>query len=165
MPLAIVIAYAALLLLLLLSLLWSGWPRWLKGMLVLGVTLLYFGGMEVVQALLGTPSPGPLPERFVVVSALVDEPASSNPGRIFLWVRPMADGKASGEPRAFHVPYQRALHEQVNEGVRKGRDGIQQMGTARPREGAGTLLSWLKPGKDEQEIKLRDLPPTQLPEK
>ncbi|MBE7941407.1 MULTISPECIES: hypothetical protein [Ramlibacter] len=165
MPLAIVIAYAALLLLLLLALLWSGWPRWLKTLLLVGVTLLYFWGHEVVETILGTPSPGPLPERFVVVSALVDEPASNNPGSIYLWVRPMADGKATGAPRAFHVPYQRALHEQVNDGVRKGRDGIQQMGTAKHREGTGTLLSWLKPGKDEQEIKLRDLPPTQLPEK
>jgi hypothetical protein len=38
------------------------------------------------------------------------------------------------------------------------------MGTAEPRRGAKGS-SWLRPGADEQEIKIRDLPAPQLPEK
>jgi hypothetical protein len=164
-PLALVLAYAALLLLVLLALLWSRWPRWLKTGLVLAVSALYFFGYEVVGAVLGLPNPGPLPERFVMVSSLVQEPTQSTPGTIFLWVRPMEEGKAAGEPRAYRVPYQRPLHEQINEGVKKGREGIAQMGTAQAKEGRGRGGGWLKPGQDEQEVKIRDLPQPQLPEK
>lgn len=165
MPLALVLAYAAVLLLVLVALLWSRWPRWLKTVLVVGVSVLYFWGYEVVGALLGLPNPGVLPERFVMVGSLVQEPTQSTPGAIFLWVRPLEEGKAAGEPRAYRVAYQRALHEQINDGVKKGREGIAQMGTAQAREGHGRGGGWLKPGHDEQEVKIRDLPQPQLPEK
>ena len=130
MPLALVLAYAAVLLLLLVALLWSRWPRWLKTVLVVGVSVLYFWGYEVVGALLGLPDPGALPERFVMVGSLVQEPTQATPGAIFLWVRPLVEGRPAGEPRAYRVAYQRALHEQINDGVKKGREGIAQMGTA-----------------------------------
>jgi hypothetical protein len=165
MPLALVLAFAVLLLLVLLALLWSHWPRWLKAMLVTGVTVLYFWGFQVVGALLGLPSPGPLPERFVMVSALVQEPAGNTQGAIFLWVRPLAGGVAAPEPRAFRTAYSRPLHEQINEGVRKGREGVAQMGTAQAKDGRGRGGGWLQPGQDEQEVRIRDLPQPQLPEK
>jgi hypothetical protein len=49
--------------------------------------------------------------------------------------------------------------------MRKGRQGVSQMGTAEPRLGAGKGPSWLNPGQDEQEIKIMDLPVPQVPEK
>lgn len=165
MPLAIVLAFAALVLLLLLALLWSGWPRWLKAGLVAAATALYFWGHGAVEALLGLPSTAALPERFVMVAATVQEPTSGAPGALYLWVRPMEQGVAVREPRAYRVAYDRVLHEQITEGVRKGRDGVSQMGTALPKDGRGRGSSWLQPGRDEQEIKLRDLPQPQLPEK
>jgi hypothetical protein len=166
MSLALVLAYAALVLIAVLALLWSPWPRWLKAGLALGATVLYFFGHEAVHALLGMPTPDPLPERFVMVAAMVEEPSGNHKGALYLWVRPLHDGVAAPEPRAYKLAYTRKLHEQVNEGLKKGRDGVSQMGTAEARGGRGRgFASWLQPGADEQEVRIRDLPVPQLPEK
>jgi len=166
MSLALVIAYAALVLVAVLALLWSPWPRWLKAGLALGATLLYFFGHEAVHALLGVPSQDALPERFVMVAAMVEEPAGNQKGALYLWVRPLHEGVAEAQPRAYRLAYTRKLHEQINEGLRKGRDGVSQMGTAEVRGGRGRgFAGWLQPGADEQEVRIRDLPVPQLPEK
>ena len=49
-------------------------------------------------------------------------------------------------------------------GMKKARQGISQMGTAVPKAGKKGL-GWLRPGADEQDVKIRDLPAPQLPEK
>ena len=166
MSLALVLAYAALVLLAVLALLWSPWPRWLKAGLALGATVLYFFAHEAVHALIGVPSHEALPERFVMVAAMVEEPNGNARGALYLWVRALRDGVAESEPRAYRLAYDRKLHEQINEGLRKGRDGVSQMGTAEARGGRGRgLASWLQPGADEQEVRIRDLPVPQLPEK
>lgn len=165
MPLALVLAFTVVVLLTALALVWSRWPGWLKGLLVVGVTCLYFWGHQVVSAVLGLPSPGPLPERFIMVGAMVQEPLRDAPGAIFLWVRPIVGGQTAGEPRAFRVAYSRSLHEQIDLGVKKGREGVAQMGTAQAKDGRGRGGGWLKPGDDEQEVHLRDVPQPQLPEK
>ena len=165
MGLAIVLSFAALLLLILLALLWSGWPSWLKGVLVLAVTGLYFFGNDAVHQIWGVPSADPLPERFVMLGAAVDEPTAKTPGSIFLWVSVPREGLKKLEPRAYRVPYTKELHTQIDQGVRKGKDGISQMGTAEVKAGNARGVGWLKPGNDEQEIKIRDLPSPQLPEK
>ena len=54
----------------------------------------------------------------------------------------------------------------VSEGLKRGRDGVNQMGTAELKPGKlGTSLPGLKPGNDEQEVKVKDMPAPQLPEK
>ena len=63
------------------------------------------------------------------------------------------------------MPYTKKLHTQVEEGTRKGKDGVSQMGTAEAKAGNGRGGGWLRPGNDEQEIKIRDMPVPQLPEK
>ncbi len=165
MGLALVLAFAALLLLILLALLWSRWPAWLKGVLVFGVTGLYFFGNDAVHQIWGVPSLDALPQRFVMLAAAVDEPSGKTPGSIFMWVSEPREGVKKLEPRAYRVPYTKELHAQIDAGVRKGRDGISQMGTAEARAGNARGIGWLKPGNDEQEIKIRDLPSPQLPEK
>ena len=165
MGLALVLSFAALLLLVLLALLWSRWPGWMKGVLVLAVTVLYFYGNDAVHQIWGVPSADALPERFVMLAAAVDEPTGKNPGSIFMWVSVPREGVNKLEPRAYRVPYTKALHAQIDQGVRKGRDGISQMGTAEAKAGNARSSGWLKPGNDEQEIKIRDLPSPQLPEK
>ena len=84
---------------------------------------------------------------------LADAAAQHSGGRLLL------------APRAYKLPYTKNLHKQVDEGVRKGKDGISQMGTAEAKAGLGKGGGWLRPGNDEQEIKIRDLPLPQLPEK
>ncbi|MES3012858.1 MAG: hypothetical protein V4750_03895 [Pseudomonadota bacterium] len=165
MGLAIVLSFAALLLLVLLALVWSAWPAWMKGVLVLAVTGLYFFGNDAVHQIWGVPSTDALPERFVVLAGAVDEPAGKSPGSIFLWVSEPREGLTKLEPRAYRVPYSKELHTQIEAGVRKGKDGISQMGLAEAKAGNARGLGWLKPGNDEQEIKLRDMPSPQLPEK
>ena len=165
MSLSIILAFAALLFLVLMALLWSRWPGWLKGVLVVAVTVLYFYGNEAIHSIWGIPSTDALPEKFAVMGAKVQEPTTKTKGYIYLWVTPLADNGPVLEPRAYKIPYNRKLHLEIEEGVKKGGNGIAQMGEAEAKAGAGKGLGILRPGNDEQEIKIRDLPAPQMPEK
>ena len=165
MTLALILGYACLLLITLLALLYSAWPGWLKGLLIVSVTALYFVGYETVHAIWGLPSTDPLPERFVMLSALIDEPTQKTAGALYIWVSPLREDQPALAPRAYRLPYSKTLHEQLDNGMKRGRDGVNQMGTAEIKAGSGRGLGWLRPGSDEQEIKIRDLPLKQLPEK
>lgn len=165
MSMALILAFAALLLLTLLALLWSRWPGWLKGVLVVAVTVLYFWGHEAVHQIWGLPSTDALPERFVMLAAVVEEPSPKHAGAIYLWVSTPQENGPVLAPRAYKLPYSKPLHQQVETGLRKGKDGIAQMGTAEAKAGTGRGLGWLKPGNDEQEIRIKDLPAPALPEK
>ena len=48
--------------------------------------------------------------------------------------------------------------------MKKIRQGVSQIGTTEPKRGRKGP-SWLRPGSDEQQIKIRDMPAPQLPEK
>ena len=165
MSLSIILGFAALLFVALLALLWSRWPAWLKGVLVVGITSLYFYGNDAVHSMWGYPSTDALPPKFVVMGAVVQEPNTKTPGTLYLWVSPLADSGPVLEPRAYKLPYSRKLHMQIEEGIKKGTNGVSQMGTAEAKPGAGKGLGFLRPGNDEQEVKIRDLPAPQLPEK
>jgi len=165
MTLSIILAFCVLAFLLLLALLWSSWPGWLKSLLVLAVTALYFQAYQVAHSVLGNPSPDALPPQFVMLAAVVEEPGPKSAGAVYLWVTPIQEGTRRLQPRAYKLPYSRGLHEQVNLGLKKGRDGVSQMGVAELKDGNGLGLGWLNPGNDEQEVKIRDLPVPQLPEK
>jgi hypothetical protein len=165
MSLSIILGFAVLLFVTLIALLWSHWPAWLKAVLITGVTVLYFYGHEAVHAIWGIPSTDALPPKFVMLSAVVQEPTNKTPGLLYLWVSKIGDNGPTLEPRAYQVPYSRKLHTQIDEGIKKGRDGISQVGTAEVKAGNGRGLGWLTPGNDEQEIKISDLPSPQLPEK
>lgn len=164
MTLALVLGFSALVLLCALALLWSRWPAWMKGLLVCGVTVLYFFGHSVVHDMWGWPSSEPLPERFVLLAAVIEEPGSKTPGALYVWVNELRDGKPSAQPRAFRLAYTKDLHSLLNEGMKKVRQGVSQMGSATPKAGKRGF-NWLRPGSDEQEVKIRDLPQPQLPEK
>jgi hypothetical protein len=164
MTLAVVLSFVALVLLCTLALLWSRWPGWLKGLLVLGVAMFYFFANEVVHGMWGWPSADPLPERFVLLAAVIDEPNTKSAGALYVWVNAIEDGKPVAQPRAYKLAYAKDLHSLLNEGIKKSRQGVSQMGTAVPKQGKRGF-SWLRPGSDEQEIKIRDLPVPQLPEK
>ncbi|MFO1220416.1 MAG: hypothetical protein U1E89_18795 [Burkholderiaceae bacterium] len=166
MTLSLILAYALVLALLACALLWSRWPAWLKGLLALGVTVLYFHGHAVVHAIWGIPSTDALPARYLLLAGVVEEPGPRHSGAVYLWVSELREGQAALEPRSYKVPYTKEFHAQVESSLKRGRDGIAQMGTAEPKgdkPGAGWL--GLKPGNDEQELNLRDLPVPQLPEK
>lgn len=164
MTLPIILSFAALLLLCLLALLQSRWPAWLRGLLVVGVTSFYFYGEAAVHTLWGWPSADALPERFVLLAAVIEEPGPKRDGALYVWVNAVDDGKPAAQPRAYQLPYSKDLHGLLNEGLKKVRNGISQLGTAEPKVGRKGL-AWLRPGSDEQKVKLRDMPLPQLPEK
>lgn len=164
MTLPVVLSLVALAFLTLLALLWSRWPGWLKGMLLTAVTVFYFFANDVVHSMWGWPSPDALPERFVLLAAVIDEPNAKRPGALYVWVNALEDGRPAAQPRAFLLPYSKDLHALLNEGMKKIREGVSQIGTSEPKVGPNGL-SWLRPGSDDRSVKLRDMPVPQLPEK
>ena len=147
-----------------LALVFSRWSRWLKALLVLGVTALYFVADQHLAGVWGWPAREALPERFVLLAAVIEEPTKTQPGALYVWVNALANGKPAREPRAHRLPYTKDLHGLLNEGMKKVRQGVTQMGSAEPKSGAKGL-AWLRPGSDEQNVKIRDMPVPQLPEK
>lgn len=164
MTLAVLLSFVVLVLLCTLALIWSHWPGWLKGLLVVGVTVFYFYADEVLHNVGGWPTADPLPARWVLLAAVIDEPGSKSKGALYIWVNEIRDGKPVPQPRAYQLPYSKDLHTLLNEGMKKTRQGVSQMGTAEPKKGPKGF-SWLRPGSEEQEVKIRDLPAPQLPEK
>ncbi|RZS56842.1 hypothetical protein [Sphaerotilus mobilis] len=164
MTLALTLTFVVLAALTVLALLWSRWPGWLKGLLVTGVAVFYFWADGVVHDLAGWPTTDALPERFVLLAAVIEEPTNKGPGALFIWVQALQDGKPVRQPRGYQLPYAKDLHALLNEGIKKSRQGVTQMGQAEPKAGRKGL-NWLRPGSDEQVVKIRDLPAPQLPEK
>lgn len=164
MTTAIVLSFVVLVALCALALLWSRWPAWLKGLLVVAVAGFYFYADDAVHGLWGWPSADALPERFVLLAAVIEEPSAKTAGALYVWVNAVENGKPIAQPRAYKLPYAKDLHALLNEGMKKVRQGVSQVGTSEPRAGKRGL-SWLRPGNDEQVVKIRDLPAPQLPEK
>lgn len=165
MTLALVLSFVVLAALTTLALLSSNWPAWLKAALVAFVAVFYFWVHDVAHDLSGWPAADPLPERFVLLAAVFDEPSAKSSGALYVWVNAIEDGKPVTQPRAYRLPYSKDLHSVLSEAMKKAREGVSQMGTAKPMRGKRGGLAWLMPGNDEQEIKVRDLPIPRLPEK
>lgn len=157
-------AYVALAFVAALALLASNWPRWAKALLVAGVTGLYFFADHALTDVWGWPSQHALPERFVLLAAVIEEPSKTQAGALYVWVNALEKGKPARAPRAHKLPYSKDLHALLNEGMKKVRQGVSQMGSAEPKAGPRGL-AWLRPGSDEQNVKIRDMPLPQLPEK
>lgn len=165
--LLLVIVYALLAFLLLVLCLGTRWHWGLKAALVVLVSSFYAFGHQTFKGVSGWPAEDELPRQFVLLSAVFDEPSPgrSHPGAIYLWIHPMKDNQPLEMPRAFKLPYEKDLHRILGDGVKKARDGNTQLGETEPRRGQGGL-AWLRPASnDKVEIKLRDLPRAQLPEK
>ena len=140
MTLAVVLSFLALLLLCTLALLWSRWPGWLKGLLVAGVAVFYFWADDVAHNLSGWPAADPLPERFVLLAAVIDEPNTKSAGALYIWVNGIEGGKPMAQPRAYRLPYAKDLHtlaqrgdEEIAPGRQPARHGHAQGGQARLR--------------------------------
>ena len=101
MTLAIVLSFAALVLLATLAVLHSRWPAWMKGLLVAGVAAFYFFADDAVHNLSGWPSSDALPERFALLAAVIEEPSNNGPGALYVWVN--AIDKALAAIRAMHA--------------------------------------------------------------
>jgi hypothetical protein len=107
-------SYVALAVLLLSLNLRSAW-HWRVKAAAIGTTAGFFVvAFLALQAMLGWPTEAVPPARFQLHAALIDEPdrKGRGPGAIYLWLSPRgADGEPAGPPRAYALPYSRALHE------------------------------------------------------
>jgi hypothetical protein len=110
---ALVASYVVLALLLLSLNLKSAW-RWQVKASAICVTAGFFViTFLAVQVMMGSPTEAVLPARFQLHAALIDEPdRRGRGGAIYLWLSPRnPDGEVAGPPRAYALPYSRALHE------------------------------------------------------
>lgn len=163
----LVLVYALLAFLLLCLLLATRWHWGVKLGAVLLVSGFYAVSHSTLQGIAGWPSDDALPPRFVLLSAVFDEPSPGrgHAGAIYVWVNPMKDNQPLAMPRVHRLPYEKDLHRILGDGMRKARDGNTQMGSTEPLRGPGGF-AWLRPaGNDRLQIKLSDLPRVQLPEK
>ena len=157
-------AYVALVFLTALAVVVSRWPRPYKWLLVAATAGLYVFGARQLDEVWGWPGRSALPARFVLLASVAEEPTPKSSGALYVWVNAIEQGRSVREPRAFRLPYSKDLHGLLDEAMKKQRQGVSQMGTTEPARGRQGY-SWLRPGSDEQQIKIRDLPTPQLPEK
>ncbi len=167
--LSLVVCYALLALGLLALCLWSRWPGWVKSTAIVAFAALAMLNYEAMAGLLGFPTPGRLPAKFLFHSAVVvpPDPSHGQDGRIFLWATELrADGPAR-QPRSYELPYDQASDREVLGAREKIRGGTAQIGTVEEVrtsagiEGNGDRTTRLvKP-----RLKLADRPDPALPEK
>jgi len=121
--------------------------------------LVYFLHWTSLQDTKGWPSDQTLPLKFELISADVVEPNSqkSIKGEINLWIRPTDDGS----PRAYVLPYSRALHKKLFETKQRSAAGKRQIGLMFD-EGSGQKGVSVGGG---MKLNFRDAPPTRLPPK
>jgi hypothetical protein len=140
----------------------SAW-RWPVKAWAIAVTLAFLiAGFATLQGMLGWPTETVPPARFQLYAALVQEPdrANRSDGAIYLWLSPAAEGgEPSRPPRAYALPYSRALHEQVARAQERLQQGRQVEGTAGPRPDQYRL------GTRSVQVELFEAPPVQLPAK
>lgn len=84
----------------------------IKGGMVAVATLFYAITLETLPGFYGWPTPEPLPEKFVLVSHHVREPANdADPGAIYIWAESLDTENA--RPRAYQLPYHKELHSRL----------------------------------------------------
>ncbi len=69
--------YLTVAILLLVLCLATPWKRWIKLVMILVVTASYFVANYTFEDMLGWPTPRMLPEKFIIVSAVIEEPNPS----------------------------------------------------------------------------------------
>lgn len=133
--LALALAYVFLLFVLVLAVLRSDIRAGIKVVVVavcFGFYLWHYGALE---AYLGWPARDGLPQNFELVSVVTIEPdlQRDEPGAIFLWVRDL-DAKRP-IPRSFRLDYDKRVHQQADDTMRRQRLGERFVG--RPRASGG----------------------------
>ena len=103
-----------------------------KLVLTLLLPLLYFLHWTALQQTKGWPSNQALPTSFELISAdiLEPNPLKTIKGNIHLWVREITSGDSSTHtPRAFILPYSRALHKELFQAKQRISEGYTQVGS------------------------------------
>ena len=101
-------------------------PKLALAALCLGFYLWHYGAL---QGYPGWPASDDLPARFELVSSFTVEPdlKSGREGGLYLWLRDLDSENAI--PRAYRLPYQKALHRKVDDTLRKQQSGERFVGS------------------------------------
>jgi hypothetical protein len=118
--------------------------------ILLALPLFYLAHYLGLKALQGWPTAEALPERFEVLAERVVEPdaRSGEPGAIYLWIQTAQDDR----PRAFRLPYSRALHTEADQAGKRRAAGAVQRGVRVVRESDGSVTT----GGRELPIRITD---------
>lgn len=130
---ALVVSYVVLAVLLLSLNLRSAWHWSIKATAIALTTSFFVVVFLALEAMLGWPTEAAPPAQFQLHAALVHEPDRTTRagGAIYLWLSPRdAAGEISGPPRAYALPYSRALHEQTERAQARLQEGQPIEGTA-----------------------------------
>ena len=152
----LVAAYVALAALLLSIAIWNRLAWWIRAGAIVVTAAFFFVSFQSMKNILGWPTTAPLPDRFEILHARIQEPdeAMRVEGAIYVWAmtlpgegpvdaadiyKPGAIDTRVGQdqmPRAYRIPYTRFAHEQVNEALIKMQEGVRQIGVTdrRPRK-------------------------------
>lgn len=95
------------------------------------VTALYVGAWHGHKALLGWASDDPLPERFRLHYATVEDAdkASRTPGTIYLWVSSLDGPVARREPRAYRITWDAETARTVLDALAEVERGVAMEGS------------------------------------
>lgn len=164
----LVIAYVFLLALLMLMLLYTRWPWLLKAVMLLLVGGFYLLSYKVWQQAQGWPTTAALPERFLLHASVIEEPdqRKGSKGRIFVWASDLASHRPAAQPRAYRLPYDKALHSTLEDAMQNMRNGIVQLGHAREvTENPDQARDLTRFGEHRVQLEFSALPDPALPEK
>lgn len=165
----LVAAYVLLAALLAALLLFTRWAWWLKAAMVTLVTGFYLVTYYSIPPLLGWPTTQPLPRRFNLIAAWVQEPdkVSGAPGEIYLWATDITGDPHAHRPRAYALPFTPELHASVAEAAGKLKKNLPQLGEVEGDANApiGRLQDAWRVGQKSTAIKFYDLPDPLFPEK
>lgn len=155
--------------------------HWAPKLLLTG--FVAFFSLETWRALdsyAGWPAEEEMPQKALLISAIVREPnfSKNDRGAIFLWVVPIgrddpgpfAYDPISGEPRAYELPYSRAMHEQTAAAMKAMRQNgrpilIEREGLPGDEEGDPHGNGADYGDETDSGFRMRELPPPTLPEK
>lgn len=189
-----VVAILALTFLLLVVLVVEGRARWwLKIAVVIVCGGAIASSYRIVQGLLGWPVDAPLPNRFQLMGAFVEEPdkVAGTPGAVYLWVAEIDENnRPISAPRSFVTPltettaeHTEAAQQMLNAGTEvlgemtekkpEQSSGSEQAGTEQPGErteepedGNRTIFSGLLgPLGEPAYINFLEMPSVELPPK
>ncbi|MEQ8824411.1 MAG: hypothetical protein RIC14_08560 [Filomicrobium sp.] len=119
----LVAAFGVLAALLLSVLLYSTWQWWIKATATLGLLLFYVATYLSIPPLLGWPTNHDVPKQFRLMAFSVEE----NQG-VYIWANDLSKGVQIGTPRAYVLPYNKLLHEDIEIAGAKLKRGINIIG-------------------------------------
>lgn len=138
----------------------------LRLLLVLMVSGSYWIAYQGWDRAQGWPSSNPVPEKFLLHGAVIEEPDKENgvTGTIHLWLTDLSTHQPAEQPRAHVLPYSKQLHSNAQEALRNMRNGELQLGTLQLEAGNKQAAGGYA-GENPQLIEFSDLPKQALPEK